>query len=457
MSESVAQSPAVHEVGPDDDQRYRHTSPGRQLEAGGRAGEAIEAYRSAIELGAGTESDRCRLAVLLTKAGKVGEAVSVLKGSAADRPDDLAWLHRELSRAMRSHDLGLAGDFARVAAQLRWGIPTPTQGEPIGPSPSFPVSVSKLLHDADQFEFLTQRGILSQDRGLASLYRTFAEVLSSRGPNTRIPIESEECRPLWPTYNRLLWTRTTPQVARALSADWDAGSVESQYLRVPPGLVVIDDFLTKEALGELRAFCLESTVWFANRYGYGRLGAFFHDGFNCPLLLQIAEELRKTLPHVIGDRYPLRQVWGFKNSPHLPENSTTHADFAAVNVNFWITPDEANLKPDKGGMIIYDVDAPLHWDFETYNGRSEVIQPFLVQQHARSVIVPYRQNRAIIFNSDLFHGTCEVCFRPEYENRRINVTFLYGDRENDVDHPGNHRSAAMTNAWRSRSFARMRR
>jgi hypothetical protein len=60
-------------------------------------------------------------------------------------------------------------------------------------------------------------------------------------------------------------------------------------------------------------------------------------GFNCPLLLQIAEELSEALPRVIGDRYPLRQLWGFKNAPHLPADSTNHADFAAVNVNFWIT------------------------------------------------------------------------------------------------------------------------
>jgi hypothetical protein len=27
-----------------------------------------------------------------------------------------------------------------------------------------------------------------------------------------------------------------------------------------------------------------------------------------------------------------------------------HADFAAINVNFWITPDDANLDPKSGGI-----------------------------------------------------------------------------------------------------------
>jgi hypothetical protein len=44
------------------------------------------------------------------------------------------------------------------------------------------------------------------------------------------------------------------------------------------------------------------------------------------------------------------------------------------------------------------------------------------------VTIPYRQNRAVIFNSDLFHETDRISFRGGYENRRINVTLLYGKR-----------------------------
>jgi hypothetical protein len=46
--------------------------------------------------------------------------------------------------------------------------------------------------------------------------------------------------------------------------------------------------------------------------------------------------------------------------------------------------------------------------------------------------VPHRCNRAVIFNSDLIHRTDDIRFRPGYENRRINVTFLYGVREGRV-------------------------
>lgn len=222
----------------------------------------------------------------------------------------------------------------------------------------------------------------------------------------------------------------------------------------------MDDFLSDEALESLRLFCLESTVWSANRYAYGRLGAFFHDGFNCPLLLQIAEELRNSLPRVIGDRYPLRQLWGYKNGHYLPADSSTHADFAAVNVNFWITPDEANLDENCGGLMIYGVDAPLNWDFYTYNGRPDIIKAFLQRQQANVITIPYRQNRMIIFNSDLFHGTTELKFREGYKNRRINITMLYGDREDDVHHQRLGRQDLTDDsnftAWRSAAFARPR-
>lgn len=139
-------------------------------------------------------------------------------------------------------------------------------------------------------------------------------------------------------YGRLLHIRDTPRLPRALSSSWNPADVEERYLAQRLGVVVIDDFLVAKAVAELQKFCVESTVWNANRYPNGRLGAFFDAGFNCPLLLQIAEELRASFPTIIGDRHRLRQLWGFKYPPQLPADSTIHADFAAVNVNFWIKP-----------------------------------------------------------------------------------------------------------------------
>src|SRR6218665_2219277 len=117
-----------------------------------------------------------------------------------------------------------------------------------------------------------------------------------------------------------------------------------------PQIAVIDNLLTPEGLAALRDFCLGSNVW-RNVYVQGYLGAFPETGFACPLLAQIAEELQATFPAIFAG-HPLRYLWAFKYDSSL-SGIAIHADEAAVNVNFWITPDSANLDPDSGGMVIW--------------------------------------------------------------------------------------------------------
>ena len=96
------------------------------------------------------------------------------------------------------------------------------------------------------------------------------------------------------------------------------------------------------------------------------------------------------------------------------EGIRTHADAAYVNVrnaaaeswcllgeccvhiqvNFWITPSEANLDPRSGGLVVYKRGAPDSWDFAKYNnGEGEAARTAFVQG-AENVTVPHRQNRA---------------------------------------------------------------
>ena len=100
-----------------------------------------------------------------------------------------------------------------------------------------------------------------------------------------------------------------------------------------------------------------------------------------------------------------------------------------MNVNFWVTPNEANLDPSTGGLIVHHVEAPLDWDFETFNNDSTEIYNVIEKQGRGQSIIPYRENRAVVFNSDLFHETDCFDFRPDYQHRRINVTMLFGDRQ----------------------------
>lgn len=143
-----------------------------------------------------------------------------------------------------------------------------------------------------------------------------------------------------------------------------------------------------------------------------------------------AEDLYKQVcDQVPADAAQAHQWWAFKYDSEL-NGIGVHADFAAVNVNFWITPDEANLDKEHGGLVIRDKPAPLDWTFEKYdNVEASEIRTFLSDAGARCQTGPYRANRAVIFDSDLFHETDRIAFREGYENRRINITLLYGLRE----------------------------
>ena len=144
------------------------------------------------------------------------------------------------------------------------------------------------------------------------------------------------------------------------------------------------------------------------------------------------------MPNIFDDvnKRNLSQMWAFKYESKCP-GIDIHADFAAVNVNFWITPTKANRDYDEekdigktGGMWIWDTGAPPDWDFTRYNGddKTEVLK-FLEEKDSSAVYVPYKYNRCVMFDSNLFHKTADVNFLPGFDNKRINVTMLFGQRE----------------------------
>ena len=227
------------------------------------------------------------------------------------------------------------------------------------------------------------------------------------------------------SYNRLMYLAEAPAVpGAAVNPALDAGGIEKRYFETAPGVTHFDDFLTPEALSGLRSFCLESTIWFDFTYRNGYLGAYLSDGFSCDLLFQIAEELRRKFPTIFAG-HKLRQMWAYKYDSRVA-GIDLHADAAAVNVNFWITPDEANLNPESGGLEVYTREAPLEWDFEKYNKKQEDLRALVAD--GDSLVIPYRENRVVVFNSNLVHRTDSFQFKEGYENRRINITMLFGLR-----------------------------
>lgn len=428
---------------------------------------AAKLFTSSLS-GEGSAAARRGLVLALLATGRFDAALQAWQDTVAADRTDTRWLQAQVDQAFEAGRYELAGHLARLIAQLRWASAWwPGEGTAVPTRiPRDIVTVTKLRHDAEQYAYLRSRGLLGHafDGIIADFLELADGLFRSGGVEGRSAMNDRLRGRIGKVYNRIVHMGSGARVRAALSDAWSRQDVESAFRQQGSGVVVIDDFLTPEALEAIRSFALESTVWSGIRYAHGRLGAFFGDGFNCPVLLQVAEDLRRALPNVITTRYPLRQIWGFKNSTDLPPESNLHADFAAVNVNFWITPEASNADPQTGGMMIYDVDAPLGWDFHTYNGRSDIIKAFLRENGARSLYVPYRQNRCIVFNSDLFHGTHEVHFRNGFVNHRVNVTMLYGHREQDAHHPTlstrqdlQAKWGAQQSAWNSFAFSKHRR
>lgn len=365
----------------------------------------------------------------LREQGRIDEAVAAYKQAVKFNPQLVdAW--NNLGTAMI--DLGKPEQAARAYFQKfklrRFDAQSPAVLSGRGDMTA--TTRSKLRHDIEQLSYIQERRLTQRDLtpDIAAYRQVLDRLPEAEGETAIHELTPEERQALGPTYNRAVhWDPAEALKGPAVNATLDREAIEAAYFGNGPGFTYIDDFLTPEALEALRRFCLTSTIWYEYRYANGYLGAFMDEGFVCPLLLQIAEELRQALPGIFK-HHQLRRLWSFKCDSTL-KALERHADFAAVNVNFWITPDEANRDPESGGLVVWDKEAPLDWDFKTYNSDQAAIEEFLRESGAKAIEVPHRQNRVVIFNSDLFHRSGDVAFKEGYENRRTNVTMLYGKRD----------------------------
>ena len=190
------------------------------------------------------------------------------------------------------------------------------------------------------------------------------------------------------------------------------------------GAVWFDDLLTAPALAALKRHLLESTIWHDFSHIGGFVASYLEDGLACPLLLQIADEIRGAFPELLKG-HPLSQAWAFKGL-QATAAIDAHADDAAVSINFWVTPDHANRNPDGGGLVVCRAPPPAAWRVYGYDADIAAISAFLDRHAADSLVVPYRENRAVLFESRLFHRSGATDFATGYENHRINLTLLFG-------------------------------
>ena len=317
----------------------------------------------------------------LAEAGRLDEAVSAYR-QALEMDPDLADAHYHLGSVL-SETGHIAEGFSHLMkrAQLLKGA----NDAAVGPG----APIHKTKHDREQSAYLAQQGL----------------AMPGTGPVFHI---GDASRLAGPAVNP---DNATPE----LMARWRDSA---------PQVIVIDNFLTPVALEKLRAYCSASTVW-RRVYEAGYIGATPADGFAAPLLAQIAEEIKAVYAGILAS-HDFHYLGAFKYDSALSKGTNTHADVSAVNVNFYIAPDEANLDPQTGGMVVWDVEAASEVEMRRFNSDEKALQAHLERVGAKATRIAHRANRAVIFKSSLFHKTDDCRFAEGYLNKRINVSLLYG-------------------------------
>ncbi len=421
LHEAAQAFEAVLRLQPESAEAHNHL--GVVLKEQGRLPEAISEYRATVTINPSHAEAYNNLGVALKEEGKLEEAASAFRQALTCKPQYAkAHYHLGLTLLWQQQMEQALACFDR-SAEL-----THNHHQPVQPKTTTP---ARIKHDLEQIIYLREQNIL-QDLPNSypdTLHTIQQHVKAQTLSSGFIGLTADDSRHLAPSFNTILHRGTANTIpGGTLNPQLDVTAIEAKYHEKKPEIMFLDNLLNSEALHLLRQYCLESTIW-KRDYQNGYLGTFLAEGFACPLLLQIAEELRLRFPGIF-QHHLLAQAWAFKYDSAL-QGLNLHADAAAVNVNFWITPDEANLDGTSGGLTVWDKEAPNEWDFKAYNNdnNQQKIREFLEQHNAQAVTVPHRQNRALVFNSNLFHETDTLAFKDEYECRRINVTLLYGYRQ----------------------------
>ena len=409
-----------------------HYNLGNTLQELGRSKDAEASYRKAIAFKPDYAEAHSNLGITLRELGRSKDAEASYRKAIALKPD-YADAHSNLGVTLQE-----LGKLEAALVQYKKSFELVRGKNPVDPQhKSFRlISKAKMKHDIEQFEYLAASGYESEKfQALVNVYKAVSsEINWPTNDGEIIPLTDKYQKLLMDTYNRSIHVLEAPELpGPTLSNTLDIEKITENYFKHDFDLTYFDNFLTPVALDSIRHFLLGSTIWFDFFHGGGYMGAYLRDGLACPLFLQIAEEMRTTFPKIFKN-HPLKQLWAYKYDSRAYKNDSpltginAHADYAAVNVNFWVTPKAANLNSSSGGLVVYNTVAPLEWDSKTFNNDTEKILEHLEDNNNEKSVIPYNENRIVIFNSNLIHETDKFEFKEGYENRRINVTMLFGER-----------------------------
>jgi hypothetical protein len=192
-----------------------------------------------------------------------------------------------------------------------------------------------------------------------------------------------------------------------LNKNLDFNKFNNEFIE--KGHCIIDDFLDPLYCERLRKFMLTVNLRNDIYSSYASVN-FSKNGQDMwfKLLTNISDEIKENFKFLNKLNYS--RGWSFIHENIQKESVGKHSDPGSlITFNIWCTPDECILKDsdEHNGVVLYD----------TYDLK-EV-------EKVKKNIIRYKFNRVVIFDSRKIHESLLSNFKPGYENRKINYTFLY--------------------------------
>jgi len=214
----------------------------------------------------------------------------------------------------------------------------------------------------------------------------------------------------------------SPAPALLNGRDW--GDAE-QALRSssPFNYVVLDDLLDETAARALRGGLIEHWGW---RQKSPISPHLHNDRPDLPAVFELADDLRHAVPGLIGH---LDLVFWWAIMYHRNVGGTAHSDHGEVTLNLWLTPDEHNLDTATGGLVLLDVKRTPEMRIHEFSAPPLCSDYAARHTNGGQAVIPYRWNRAVLFDSTTFHHPQPMAFDPRSAwTYRLGLTLTF-------DHP----------------------
>lgn len=197
-------------------------------------------------------------------------------------------------------------------------------------------------------------------------------------------------------------------------------NVEQQYrLSSPYNFSVIDNFLTKANLKILRRQLVTHWGWRRKNWTSNYLHNRTPD---IPGLLELGRKLESLLPLQRDEK--LVDFWALMFHRNL--SGSPHSDNASIAFTLWLTEECFNNDPDSGGLTLFDVKRD-----DRQRPHEHLVSRWSSQYLAEntcgaSTYIPYKENRAVIFDARTFHVTESPNFDvSKPDGYRINLTYAF--------------------------------